>query len=587
MFHRLHSLSSFFKIASVRLSITAGLLGLLGLIAACSTPTVETPTRFVPIPTTVIPTVTRTPTATRTATVPPIPALEPLVIPSPPANGTLLTLSPDSAFTGWVANQQSGINSGDSTLRAGIFQGQLYSSLLHFDLRALAPGSRVLFGTLEITGIAATNANTGEWVLDVVDSNSVKYENLTYDSLQKAQRLSTIGTPLTPKDLAVGYTNRFIFAPNDLTQVEKQLNDGILVLRLNGPTTGTNNLFTWNAGVNSRPPTLYLVTIPASYVPITNTPTPHNVFAAATLSANQTAQARLVGTPTPLPRNYATITPGGPAFAPDVIVTSIPTASDPKQATATAVYATAVAATTGTFTPIPSNWVTATPRPVFIPIEQLTPVPTPTPGIPQLGTLELAKMPLPAGLYNKILFLEGSREKPNIWVMNPDGTILGLVTDRTVFDIAKAREAISPDGVYYVSQSISPDTGYQLSLMNLHFPNVLPVPIYPRGSIIYGQAWAPDSAKFAYVTDDQNHQEIFEYTVANHAQKRIGINPDGFWDQFPSYSPDGKQIVFSSDRGHPGTSSEIWVMNADGNGATKLGRGTMDAYNPVWIKWQK
>lgn len=38
---------------------------------------------------------------------------------------------------------------------------------------------------------------------------------------------------------------------------------------------------------------------------------------------------------------------------------------------------------------------------------------------------------------------------------------------------------------------------------------------------------------------------------------------------------------------NPAEYTEIWVMNADGSGATKLGDGSRDAWAPVWIKWAK
>ena len=43
---------------------------------------------------------------------------------------------------------------------------------------------------------------------------------------------------------------------------------------------------------------------------------------------------------------------------------------------------------------------------------------------------------------------------------------------------------------------------------------------------------------------------------------RLTYNDD--WDSHPAYSPDGKKIVFASDRSG---NDEIWIMNADGTGA--------------------
>ncbi|PJF33617.1 MAG: hypothetical protein CUN57_01675, partial [Phototrophicales bacterium] len=57
---------------------------------------------------------------------------------------------------------------------------------------------------------------------------------------------------------------------------------------------------------------------------------------------------------------------------------------------------------------------------------------------------------------------------------------------------------------------------------------------------------------------------------------------DWAWDKHPSFSPDGEQVVFYSNR--TGT-NQLWVMNRDGSGQHLL----MDAngyndFDPVWVK---
>jgi TolB protein len=47
----------------------------------------------------------------------------------------------------------------------------------------------------------------------------------------------------------------------------------------------------------------------------------------------------------------------------------------------------------------------------------------------------------------------------------------------------------------------------------------------------------------------------------------------------PSYSPDGRQITFESDRGG---SQQIYVMNADGSGAHRISFGSGRNGTPVW-----
>ena len=53
----------------------------------------------------------------------------------------------------------------------------------------------------------------------------------------------------------------------------------------------------------------------------------------------------------------------------------------------------------------------------------------------------------------------------------------------------------------------------------------------------------------------------------------------GVWDHGPSWSPDGKEIVFG--RGTSG-SAEIWRMNVDGSGLVNLTNNPGYDWYPAW-----
>ncbi|MBM3131342.1 MAG: hypothetical protein FJ009_22305 [Chloroflexi bacterium] len=578
----------------------AGLLAIVALIVFV--PTLFSPsdnraairqatlTRFAQIaPPTRSPFPTITPSVTPTPSSTPLPTLPPLVIPTPPADGAILTFSPNPDRTGWLGSKEFAPRWRDRNLYSGTAQGQRLVGVLQFDLQALPPGSKISFAALEMTGRNARFAmTTGEWRVELLDAKvSANWDEATYETVQQIPALATIGTPYTPRELAAGQTNRFSFAPDQLKLLERQLDVGLLNLRVRGPTEGSDHFFAWEAGTGVAAPTLYLVAVPSSFAVITVTPTPENVFAAATRVVEQTRQVQQFGTPTPFPRSIATVTPGATSV---VVITNTPTPAHIETAWHRSAYATAMAMTTGTFTPLPPNWVTATPPPLLIPVESLTPRPTPTRTPTPRDLVQLALQPIPAQFFNKILFKSGSRDAPLIWSVDPDGRNLALVTDRAIHERATARDAISPDGAFllYNAPSIDFPDALQIWIQSATRPGVaLQRLTWLRTGYAYAPAWAPTGNKFAYVSSETGRDEIWLFDLETKRTQKLTTSPDWYWNQYPSWSPDGKRIAFSSDRGHIGSFTEIWTMNADGTGEIKLGDGTRDAWAPVWIKWKQ
>jgi hypothetical protein len=548
--------------------------------------TAEATPRLLPSPTS---SPTRTPTPTNTPTPTMFPTLAPLAFPTPPLGAEFLTLPPDLNRTGSFGSIEVAARWRDRNLLTGVLQGQIFVSVVQFDLESLAPNSSILSAALEITGRDASNlGRAGEWFAELIDSQVIKGDDTAFDDIIKAPALAVLGEPMLAQSIGTRVTKRFILTGAQRNLLEKQLDSGRITIRLRGPMTGSDNLFTWNAGPNDQEPALYLMVIQTPFVAITNTPTPQNVFAAATQVAQQTLQARTFGTPTHLPRSFVTTTPA-PQTPQYVIVTSVPTPASATEARATAVWATAVAATTGTLTPIPSTWVTPTSMPLVIPRASLTRVPSPTPTRHAPTIVELAQKPLPPQLYNKIIFKEGPRTNPNIWVMDPDGTNVGLLTDHSIYDIAQARDRISPDGKREVYNAEWGDI-IQIWSMNYEYPRALPDRLSDiKSGYAYAPAWSPDGNKIAYVVANRGIDDIYvwDWEARKSTRLTFGDGKNFWWAQFPSYSPDGNHIVFSTDMGHDATFSEIWIMNSDGTDALWRGNGEWDAYAPIWIKWHR
>ncbi len=324
-----------------------------------------------------------------------------------------------------------------------------------------------------------------------------------------------------------------------------------------------------------------------NYIFVTNTPEPQNVFTAAARLATATALVEMVGTSTPIPPNVVV----------PVVVYSTPTPANAATAQYLMAWATAVALTTGTFTPTPPHMATATPTPVLATIEPnptLTPTPTPPP-FPNPANM-------PPGLKGKILFLS-DRYKGSTWyyAIDPDGTNLRQLPEPWPYNLALQLDTFSPDMSqrvfvrYGTSEHAAADfelwvenqaDGWQWTLvdnssqyasasghLSVYFPGY-----------DFDPAWSPDSAHIAYVsiTDSNEEIHVINKDDPSRPDQRLTVNT---WesDRHPSYSLDGGQIVFWSNR-ETGR-KQLWIMNADGSDQRRLLESSYNDWDPVWIKW--
>ncbi|HEX9077215.1 MAG TPA: hypothetical protein VF932_15620, partial [Anaerolineae bacterium] len=271
------------------------------------------------------PTLTPIPTATPVP-LPPAPKVKaPVPMPTPAAGAKAFRFGADLARTGWYVTGDANPHWTDRNLHAGTYKGQNFTSVLYFELIGLAPGSRILYAEVDLTGLSRTNIGTnGSWSLKMLPSDFLtSWQDRSAVEFQSAQAIGTVGPVLTAPDLAEGQVNQFIFSHDQLAWLETAVNaTGRVGFRLEGPGGVQQDLFTWDAGdtdaSESIRPALRVVSVPGQFVFVTNTPTPENVLTAAAIVSKSTASVERYGTPTLFPRNYATVPP-------DVAITPLPT----------------------------------------------------------------------------------------------------------------------------------------------------------------------------------------------------------------------------------------------------------------------
>jgi TolB protein len=88
--------------------------------------------------------------------------------------------------------------------------------------------------------------------------------------------------------------------------------------------------------------------------------------------------------------------------------------------------------------------------------------------------------------------------------------------------------------------------------------------------------WSPDGSQIAFVSRRDGNDEIYVMKadgtgvtrLTSTSKDAVGDAPAA--DNAPSWSPDGHKIVFQRILGNTNGNEEIYVMNADGSGQTRL-----------------
>ena len=98
----------------------------------------------------------------------------------------------------------------------------------------------------------------------------------------------------------------------------------------------------------------------------------------------------------------------------------------------------------------------------------------------------------------------------------------------------------------------------------------------------YPVAWSPDGTKIVFsgtLTGQSQTSNEDIYLMNADGSGRTRLTNDSGQDGGPSWSPDGTKIAFSSSRDGD---VEIYVMNADGTGLTRLTNSDGPDSSPSW-----
>jgi Tol biopolymer transport system component len=158
-----------------------------------------------------------------------------------------------------------------------------------------------------------------------------------------------------------------------------------------------------------------------------------------------------------------------------------------------------------------------------------------------------------------------SDHRSETWIMNADGS------DQTLVKNPEGKRIVSwsPDEQKVIFFKLDDPSKYYLSNQDGTGEVLLPA---------HGGEWSADSKMLVYMQriagDDL---DIFTYNVETGKVQNLTNNPA--LDADPSFSADGKQIAFDSDRDG---NQEIYLMNVDGSGLRRLTFNTAVDTHPAF-----
>jgi Tol biopolymer transport system component len=159
-----------------------------------------------------------------------------------------------------------------------------------------------------------------------------------------------------------------------------------------------------------------------------------------------------------------------------------------------------------------------------------------------------------------------ARPTTEICLVTLDGKYWARLTDNDADDIAPS---FSPDGQKIAFNSYR-DWHYEISVMNADGSaqtrltnNVVDYDEYTDDSNLY-PVFSPDGRKIAFIGKRDVNWEIYVMNADGSGQTRLTYESAVL---FPTFSHDGSRIVFEDLRDGE---FEIYVMNADGSGQTRL-----------------
>ncbi len=189
------------------------------------------------------------------------------------------------------------------------------------------------------------------------------------------------------------------------------------------------------------------------------------------------------------------------------------------------------------------------------------------------GTASLPRGEL-RGLAGRIVFVSERDSQPEIYSVRPDGRGLRRLTKAASADYPAAP---APDGGALLAVSVTDEGEQQIERMVLLGDDGSAKSIGPVSARVRSPSWSPDGRWMVFESDTASFRDLYRMQRDGSGLRRLTQNPEGNFE--PAVSPDGRSIAFVSSRDGD---AEVYVMRADGTEPRRITAFHRDDWAPSW-----
>jgi Tol biopolymer transport system component len=181
------------------------------------------------------------------------------------------------------------------------------------------------------------------------------------------------------------------------------------------------------------------------------------------------------------------------------------------------------------------------------------------------------------GKNGRITFVSNLSGTYQLYTINSDGSDMRQITNLPPTENSLWTPDYSPDGRQIV---FSHDMTGALEMYVINADGTGLTQVTHDGLADFFARWSPDGQRFVFLSVSLKNGAGVITTMRTDGSDRVVLTDDIPYDSIqPEYTPDGKQIVFTSQAG--GLVSALWIMDADGSHKRRLTEPPLEAGGPA------